>query len=431
MPAILSTLAVFALVLLLGRWRVPLGLAILVGAAILGFSGGLGAAEVGIASLDGATGPHTVGLVLVTALQVLLATSMEATGRIRSIVDAARAALGRPAAAMAALPALIGLLPMPGGALFSAPMVQAAAEGLGVPPARLSAINYWYRHVWEHWWPLYPGVILAVALTGTGFGRFVASQAPLGLLMAGAGTVLLARLPAPLRGAAPGTTPGAWRRLLAATTPIWIIVGVAAAAGAATHALTTHLPPVPSTAIQRYGPIGLGLLAGVGQVFVTRGLGLGDLLSFLRRRAMWDLPLLVVSVLVFQAMLGAVDAPDRIASELARARVPVLAVVVLLPFVAGAVTGLAVGFVGTSFPIVLPLARDLGGDAALPLLVLAYAAGHLGQMASPIHLCQVLSNRFFGVSWGAVFRLLAPVIGLTALLQGGWIAALWLLGQNT
>ncbi|MBN1336359.1 MAG: DUF401 family protein [Deltaproteobacteria bacterium] len=424
MPALLSTLGVFALVLALGRFRVPLGLALLVGAVLLGFLGGLGPIEVGAACLRGAVSPSALGLALVTALQVLLATSMESAGQIRALVDAARQALGRPAAAMATLPALIGLLPMPGGALFSAPMVQAATEGHAVRPARLSAVNYWFRHVWEHWWPLYPGVILAMGLTGTGYLRFAAYQAPLGLAMITAGLVLLVPLPVALRRASSDRVRGSWKRLLAATLPIWLIVIVAALTAVCLPLLPSGLSEAAATAIGRYGPIGLGLVAGVSWTFRTGGLGLRDLSAFLRRRPIWDLPLLVVSVMVFQALLATVGAPERIAAELGRAHVPLLAVIVVLPFVAGAVTGLAVGFVGTSFPIVLPLACGLWGDRCFPLLAMAYAAGHLGQMASPIHLCQVLSNRYFETSWGAVFRLLAPVLLLTALLQGAWVALL-------
>ena len=36
--------------------------------------------------------------------------------------------------------------------------------------------------------------------------------------------------------------------------------------------------------------------------------------------------------------------------------------------------------------------------------MLAYACGHLGMMASPIHLCLVVSNRYFSSSYWPVYR---------------------------
>jgi hypothetical protein len=132
---------------------------------------------------------------------------------------------------------------------------------------------------------------------------------------------------------------------------------------------------------------------------------------------------LVVSVMVFQYMLDRTEAAARMAGELQTLRVPVVAVVMILPFIAGAITGLAVGFVGTSFPILLPLVTALAGGASImPYMALAYAFGHLGQMTSPLHLCQVVSNRYFNTPFGPVYRQFLP----SALLTGALTVAYFL-----
>ena len=64
---------------------------------------------------------------------------------------------------------------------------------------------------------------------------------------------------------------------------------------------------------------------------------------------------LLLSVMVFQHMLDHVGAAGNAAKELQALNVPVLLVVAVLPCIAGAITGTAFGFVGTSFPIILPL----------------------------------------------------------------------------
>ncbi len=76
-------------------------------------------------------------------------------------------------------PALIGLVPHARGAIFSAPMVKELGNQSGLNPEQLSFINYWYRHIWEYWWPLYPGVLLAVTLAGTGLWIVVLVMWPL------------------------------------------------------------------------------------------------------------------------------------------------------------------------------------------------------------------------------------------------------------
>ncbi|NOZ61147.1 MAG: DUF401 family protein, partial [Calditrichaeota bacterium] len=53
--------------------------------------------------------------------------------------------------------AFVGMLPMPGGALLSAPLIEKSGEG--VSAARKAAINVWYRHVLLLIYPL--GMLLA------------------------------------------------------------------------------------------------------------------------------------------------------------------------------------------------------------------------------------------------------------------------------
>ena len=187
MYALWCTLGVFCLIVAASRLRVPLALAILGGSALEAMLLAGVKPKVALILAEGVVQPETLGLLLITSLQLVLSGAMQAGGQMERIVSLARQFLRRPAVAMAAVPAMIGLLPMPGGALFSAPMVQSAAGEHRIEPSRLSAINYWYRHIWEHWWPLYPGVMMAIAQTGSSFLEFARYQFPLCFVMIAAG----------------------------------------------------------------------------------------------------------------------------------------------------------------------------------------------------------------------------------------------------
>ena len=75
--------------------------------------------------------------------------------------------------------------------------------------------------------------------------------------------------------------------------------------------------------------------------------------------------------MVFMYALGVVEAGENMGSEMKALGMPVVVVVAVLPFIAGMVLGVAVGFVGTSFPIVLPLA--VGSSVPVSYVMLAYA----------------------------------------------------------
>ena len=67
---------------------------------------------------------------------------------------------------MAIMAAFLGLLPSIGGARFSAPIVKQIAQGEAISCDRLSAVNFWFRHICEFASPIVPGIILACSVAG-------------------------------------------------------------------------------------------------------------------------------------------------------------------------------------------------------------------------------------------------------------------------
>ncbi|MEQ9714253.1 MAG: DUF401 family protein [Candidatus Asgardarchaeum sp.] len=61
-------------------------------------------------------------------------------------------------------PAVLGLLPMPGGALFSAPMVEKTTDE--VSSIRKASINEWFRHIFHLIYPLATALIIGAELAG-------------------------------------------------------------------------------------------------------------------------------------------------------------------------------------------------------------------------------------------------------------------------
>ncbi|HUT62025.1 MAG TPA: DUF401 family protein [Phycisphaerae bacterium] len=430
MPYALScTLGVFCAIVVLVRLKVPLMAAILAGATAICLLSGRGP----LATLKmlglGAIHPTAIGLVVITTLLLVLSGAMQAGGQMERIVSLARQFLRRPAVAMASLPALIGLLPMPGGAVFSAPMVASAAGGHEVEPARMSAVNYWFRHIWEGWWPLYPGVLTAVGMVGGGIGEFAMYQAPITLLMVASGLLIFRGSSRGLHATGAPPPRGTKRRLLWAASPIWIIILIWAPAAVLLRLAPRGIMPDDAwTALARFGPMSLGVLVAVIWTVRLNRLRWPAVRGVLAGRSIYVLGGIVLSVMVFKHVITQSEFAGRIAAELKVMHVPLVLVVAALPYIAGLVTGLAVGFVGSSFPIVLPLIATLAGEESIrPYVVLAYAFGHLGQMSSPLHVCYIVSNQYFKTPFRAVYRRLVPSLAVMAVLIVGYVLVLRLI----
>lgn len=424
MSALSATLIGFGLILLLARLRVPLWGAIFLGAVSVGAM--FGARPLTLIRYVGeaAVWSRTLGMMGIISILLVLSEAMRRGGQMERIVELARTLLRRPVLAMVALPALIGMLPMPGGALFSAPMVQSAAGKSETDGGRLSAVNYWFRHILEYWWPLYPGVILASQTTGRTLGQLALFHIPLTVFMVVSGLGILAGLHPDLHARAAPPPPGVKRKLIVATSSIWIVLLVWLAGRGLLLLMPADRLPAPwGDLAGNFFPVGLGLAVALLWTVRLNRFGWRDVGRLVWRRQLLSLEGLIFSVLVFQYMLRSVNAAEGINAELVKYHVPRVLIVVALPFIAGMVTGAAMGFVGTSFPIIV--AAVAGEPSIVPYVALAYAAGHMGQMLSPLHLCHVVSNRFFNTPFRPVYRHIGPAAAITSLLTAAYCTLLW------
>ena len=113
---------------------------------------------------------------------------------------------------------------------------------------------------------------------------------------------------------------------------------------------------------------------------------------------------MVAIIRVYVAFLEA-PLPDggfvvhQMRTELEQSGVPVLPLVMIIPFIAGLTTGIALGMVGRSFLIVAHLAGiEPSLTAMLSVAILGYAAGHVGQLVCPVHVCLLVNNKHFCTS---------------------------------
>lgn len=342
---------------------------------------------------------HMASLMLVVFAVIWLSDQMVNSGIMQELVAAVRTRLS-PRITLAALPALIGLLPMPGGAAFSAPMVAQCDDTDVLDPTLKTTINLWFRHIWEYCWPLYPGLILAVELSGVPLPLFVIALAPMtGVSIAAGFLFLLRRVPRHTQ-AAVAQTPQEHLPLMPLTAPLWCIIGTYALV-----ALCTRLMPEAYAAHIHNNPY-LPLIAGaaIAVIYLQRSRPLSGekWRKILLSKRTCALVLVVVAVRLYGAFIVA-DSPHIGTSLVAQLRddmqvwgIPFVAVIMCLPFLCGFTTGLTVGYVGASIPVAIAL---LGPDPPLSHLVattlLAYTCGYIGFIISPVHVCLIVTTAYF------------------------------------
>jgi integral membrane protein (TIGR00529 family) len=333
-------------------------------------------------------------------LILMLADVLRTTRILPRMVDALRGLVRDPRLIMAAVPAFIGFLPSPGGAVFSAPMVGDAAQGLNATPERLSFINYWYRHVWEFVLPLYVSVLMAAEIAGHTAADLIALNWPFTLVMILAGAPLAFH---GLQVARAQESSFLERRQVA-------------------HDLLAGIMPIAVVIVLVMGfkaDIALALLLVVDVLLVVKRYSLGDIVALVRRSFSIQILGLVLGVMVFKEMLAASGAVAALPPFFAGLGVPTALVFLALPFVVGVLTGNMLATVGVTMPVLIGL---IDPATHLPLVAFGFICGFAGVILSPVHLCLVLTVQHFGAQMGRIYWRL--VVG-EAVVVG--TAALWLL----
>jgi integral membrane protein (TIGR00529 family) len=403
--AIAKILIVFAGLLVISRMRTPLGLALIGGGICLELWAGKKPPAV-VADLFHAMQMPELWLLLINIALILeFGYFLAEKKNSDAIINAARRWGGKHGQvfSLVLVPAAIGLVPMPGGALFSAPLIDQTTRNGDWPSPWKAAVNYWFRHVLEYWWPLYPVVIVSLSIFAIRTWQFMMVQIPFTLVSIGAGYFFLLRSRhAHLREMADSVS--GKRDVLAILTPLLLVV----LCTLILPPLISRLFPAVNATQSKLLAMLVGLIGGLTLLAGNQG-SRRQLFRFLFTGKTGKVLLTLAGVMIFQSLLKTSGLLPLAGKELAAGQVPLLAIISILPFIAGLVTGIAIGFAGTAFPLVVGL-MGISGSGLTPMatLVLAFTMGYAGMMLSPVHLCLLLTREYFSSPYFKVLRYILP-----------------------
>jgi hypothetical protein len=395
----LKVFAAFAAMLAGIRLRLPLSLSILFGGILLGFFFGVGGGEIILACTRALIEEKFLLLAAIVGLILVLSDALERSGQSKRLMDALSGYLTRPRVRLVFFPALIGLLPMPGGAIFSAPLTDAASRDMDMDNTQRALINYWFRHIWELAWPLYPGFILIVALADIPISVFISRTWPAVLIMLCTGWFFFLRpgvLQVESSTAASNECGQGLKGVFVQGLPL--IVAIVGSVG-----LECLIPVVAPKVPFEFGVLA-ALVLSILCIMVQNRLGSDFMRQVLSKRSLYSMLLVIAAIFMFKEVMYAADVVGAMA-EAAGDDAALLAAAVFLPFLVGMVSGITVAFVGSTFPLLLGIIDTLGiQEQMIPYLVLASFAGFTGVLVSPLHICFILTCRFFRVDVARAWR---------------------------
>jgi integral membrane protein (TIGR00529 family) len=282
-------------------------------------------------------------------------------------------------------PALVGMLPMPGGALLSAPLVDKAGEDMA--QEKKAGLNVWFRHVLYLVYPLSPALIVSIKLANLNIYQVLPYLASFLVFSVALGYFFFLRS---VRGRMEYEEKFSLKKLL---TPLTVIV-IAPVLDFLIKTLFPRLIEEAATLV--------GVATSLTLVIVFGRIGLKEFRQIFRKSKPWDFALIIIGMMVFYNVFKASSIPGLIAEV--RITPEILCVVV------GFLLGFTTGRIQLPAAIITPLFVTKFGAMSTPVFALMFFSIFLGYVLTPVHPCVALSAKFFRVDIKDFFKEVVPPV---------------------
>ena len=371
----LVVIAAMILIVVLLRFKVLIGPAILSGGLLIWLFESRSFEKLWVAFTETLTMQRTWDLLLCLYFVMCLEVELRKSGSLHGMVVTLRNIFSSNKVTLAFMPAFLGLLPSLGGARFSAPIVQEASEGNAVDDEQKSAINLWFRHIFEFSNPLMPGVILACGIANVSIGDLIDQVGWVTILCFVLGWIFLI---VPLKITDPEKATNTqhdraidWKSLILAFGPI-----------------VTSFLLIVAFDVQAALAMGLVVVAFIPLYFwFKRPISVKSVFTeSLDKKLFFN----VVCILYFIQLLTVIGTLDEIVNVFNNSALPQAVIIACLSFIFGVMTGMGQGYIAIVMPIVALMAP---GNIVLVGIAMVY--GMAGQMVTPTHLCILVTVEYF------------------------------------
>ena len=383
MQDLLRIVLVVLILLFLIKKKVDLGLVLFSGAVLSGLLFGLNVKKLGLDLFEALISFETLSLIGIIILVLYLGNFLQIRGNFKILVDSLKDLVPEARLILAIPPVFIGLLPMLGGALMSAPIVEEAGSRWKLTPAWKTFLNYWFRHIWEYCWPLYVNLIMAAAILQIPIKKISTVQFPFTILAAALGLILLFKhVPYLPKEKKSNRFLKNLFNLFYSLWPILLVIFLI-------FVLRLHML------------ISLAISASLTQILSR--MKFKERLSLIWKSISLKTIFLLAAVMMFKRILDTSGALNSLTQVFRPEGVSAYFLLFIVPFLLGLLTGVNHAFIGISFPILLPIFGLPHPD--MVLVMFAYVSGFVG-ILSPAHLCLILTVDYFQTDLRGVYRIL-------------------------
>lgn len=343
----------------------------------------------------------TISVVLATFGIMLLSQLYKETEILNRLNESLSRIIKNPKIVLSIIPAVIGFLPVAGGALMSAPLVDSEAEKLKLKPEKKAYVNLWFRHTIFPVYPISQVLILTAALTESTMFAIILRQIPVVIVMIIVGYVIgFWKVSNPKESEdtkMKRELNSNFRTFFVAFSPILATILVA-----------VGLELIGFNLLKQGSDVVIAVIVGLIVLIVISKLNLQVFVKPLKNWGIYGITLAAYGAFLLGNTMKATGISKIFETLVASGSIDSSLLLMFVPAILGILTASALGGVSISIPI-------LSGFLALSpkMASLIYMSAYLGYVIAPTHLCFAFTARYFKCPLGKVYRYVLPSFLIT------------------
>ena len=417
---LIGVIIAFAVIIYLIRKKLNFGLSLIFGSVIVGLFSLQEISPVDILKSfveatiysfeDQTINFQTIELAILLTLIYILAKAMQETDAINKMINSLRTFFYK-GGTLGIIPAVYGLMPVPGGALFSAPMIDKEGEKYKLRQDQKNFLNVWFRHIWFPIFPVSSAMLLIISYDFSNINIYELIIADLPAFIA---FILIGLIYLKLfikDSYEPIKKPKKdYKGLVYLLPPILPIIIYVLFFIAFILAGFQNIKD-----FQRIIFI-IGVILSLITLYYLLGIQWKEYLNILKKSVSFNLALAIFGIMIFREIIETSRSNEILAHVLGGLPFPALIIVIIAPLFLGLITGYNFGAIALSYFIVEPFFRYTNINI-VGLTSLIFIGSLVGYLISPIHLCNVVSSEYLKTDVTRMYKMYIPAIFLLLLIQ--------------
>ncbi len=357
---------------------------------------------------------QTIELAVLLTIIYILAKCMQETGAINKLINSLRSIFYK-GGTLGVIPAVYGLMPVPGGALFSAPLVDEEGKKYKLKQSQKNFLNVWFRHIWFPIFPVSSAMMLIISsdfadidiyeLIVANFLAFIAFII-IGLIFL---KIFIKKIPSTI-----SKPKKEYRGLIFLFPPIIpIIVYIIILVVFSIFGIENLKDFQRSIFI-------IGVVFSIISIPYLIKIDWKKYYDIIKRSLSLNLALAIVGIMIFRQMIEMSNANKIIADMIGDLPFHAIFIIIIIPLIMGLITGYNFGAIALSYFLVEPFFIYTNLNI-IGIASLIFVSSLIGYLISPIHLCNVVSSDYLKTDTTRMYKMYIPAIILLLVVQTSFV----------